>query len=92
MELELFDTIDLTRLQELSLNHLAPLDLLDSDYYHKNILSHFALAISRFIAGHQINEFPLHVPALKEDAQKVVGHFLEEIDQLSYINSYWFLM
>jgi len=24
MELELFDTIDLTRLQELSLNHLAP--------------------------------------------------------------------
>lgn len=80
MELELFDTINLVHLQELALNHLASLDLLDSDYYHKNILSHFALAISRFIAGHEINEFPLHVPALKKDAQKVVGHFLEEID------------
>jgi lichenan operon transcriptional antiterminator len=64
MELALFDTIDLDLLQTLELNDLAPLELLDSDYYHKNILSHFALALSRFLSGHPITEFPLRVPTL----------------------------
>lgn len=81
MELSLFDNIDLGLLQKLALNHLAPLELLDSDYYHKNILSHFALAISRFLAGHEMSEFPLRVPVLKQQAQNVLTHFLAEIDQ-----------
>lgn len=81
MELSLFDNIDLGLLQKLELNHLAPLELLDSDYYHKNILSHFALAISRFLAGHEMSEFPLRVPVLKQQAQNVLTHFLAEIDQ-----------
>lgn len=81
MELALFDNIDLELLQQLELNYLAPLELLDSDYYHKNILSHFALALSRFFAGHRINEFPLYVPILQPDAQKILTCFLTEIDQ-----------
>lgn len=81
MELALFDTIDLDLLQKLELEYLAPLELLDSDYYHKNILSHFALAISRFIAGNEIAEFPLRVPILKKSAQETLDHFLTEIDQ-----------
>lgn len=81
MELSLFDNIDLGLLQKLELKHLAPLELLDSDYYHKNILSHFALAISRFLAGHEMSEFPLRVPILKQQAQNVLTHFLAEIDQ-----------
>jgi len=81
MELALFDTIDLDVLKELELNYLAPLALLDSDYYHKNILSHFALAISRFLAGHEISEMPLQVPALKQQAQNALCQFLSEIDQ-----------
>lgn len=80
MELSLFDNIDLGLLQKLELKHLAPLELLDSDYYHKNILSHFALAISRFLAGHEMSEFPLRVPILKQQAQNVLTHFLAEID------------
>lgn len=81
MELALFDTIDLDLLQKLELEYLAPLELLDSDYYHKNILSHFALAISRFLAGNEIVEFPLRVPILKKNAQETLDHFLTEIDQ-----------
>lgn len=81
MELALFDTIDLDLLQELELEYLAPLELLDSDYYHKNILSHFALAISRFLAGNEIFEFPLRVPILKKNAQETLDHFLTEINQ-----------
>lgn len=81
MELALFDNIDLDLLQELELKHLAPLELLDSDYYHKNILSHFALAISRFLAGHEMTEFPLRVPVLKPHAQKILCHFLAALDQ-----------
>ncbi|HFE9850346.1 TPA: transcription antiterminator [Enterococcus faecalis] len=81
MELSLFDNIDLGLLQKLELNHLAPLELLDSDYYHKNILSHFALAISRFLAGFEMSEFPLRVPVLKQQVQNVLTHFLAEIDQ-----------
>lgn len=81
MELALFDNIDLDLLQELELKHLAPLELLDSDYYHKNILSHFALAISRFLAGHEMTEFPLRVPVLKPHAQKTLCHFLAALDQ-----------
>lgn len=81
MELALFDNIDLDLLQELELNYLAPLELLDSDYYHKNILSHFALALSRFLAGNEITEFPIRVPILKENVQETLDDFLTEIDQ-----------
>ena len=81
MELALFDNIDLDLLQELELNYLAPLELLDSDYYHKNILSHFALALSRCLAGNEITEFPIRVPILKENAQETLDDFLTEIDQ-----------
>lgn len=81
MELALFDNIDLELLQDLELTYLAPLELLDSDYYHKNILSHFALAISRFLAGHEMTGFPLRVPILKQHAQKALCHFLDEINQ-----------
>ncbi|WP_288227305.1 BglG family transcription antiterminator [uncultured Enterococcus sp.] len=81
MELALFDTIDLDLLQTLELNDLAPLELLDSDYYHKNILSHFALALSRFLSGHPITEFPLRVPTLKRHAKEALCHFLNEIDR-----------
>ena len=80
MELALFDNIDLDLLQELELNYLKPLELLDSDYYHKNILSHFALAISRFLDGHEMTEFPLRVPRLKQSVQRALSQFLDEIE------------
>lgn len=81
MELALFDNIDLDLLQQLELESLAPLGLLDSDYYHKNILSHFALALSRFLDGHVITDFPVRVPILKQEAKDALGHFLAEIDR-----------
>ncbi|MGM0173033.1 BglG family transcription antiterminator [Enterococcus sp. DIV0800] len=81
MELALFDNIDLELLQKLELYYLAPLELLDSDYYHKNILSHFALALSRFLAGHRISNFPMRVPILQSEAKKSLTRFLTELDQ-----------
>ena len=39
VETALFNNIDLKKLQQMELVSLAPLSLLDSDYFHKNILS-----------------------------------------------------
>lgn len=81
-ELSLFDNIDLDLLQELELTYLAPLDLLESDYYHKNILSHFALALSRFIDGKTIAKMPVKVPQLKRVAQEQMTQFLAKLNQV----------
>ncbi|MGM0216003.1 BglG family transcription antiterminator [Enterococcus sp. AZ109] len=80
-ELALFDNIDLTLLQELELSYLAPLGLLESDYYHKNILSHFALALSRFIDGKPITKMPVKVPQLKSIANEPLTQFIAELNR-----------
>lgn len=66
MELSLFDTIDLELLQALELESLAALELLDSDYYHKTILSNFALALSRIVDNKTLTTFPVRIPVLKK--------------------------
>ncbi len=80
-ELALFDTIDLSLLQELELTYLTPLDLLESDYYHKNILSHFALALSRLIDEKPITEMPVKVPKLKQEAQQLLTQFFTKLEE-----------
>ncbi|MGG5319005.1 BglG family transcription antiterminator [Enterococcus sp. AZ072] len=80
-ELALFDNIDLSLLQELELAYLTPLDLLESDYYHKNILSHFALALSRLIDGKSISEMPVKIPQLKKNAQQLMQQFFTKLEE-----------
>lgn len=80
-ELALFDNIDLSLLQELELTALAPLDLLESDYYHKNILSHFALALSRFVDDKPLTDMPVKVPQLKLEAQELMRQFLWKLEE-----------
>lgn len=86
MELALFDNIDLDILQQLELESLEPLGLLDSDYYHKNILSHFALALSRFLDGHVITDFPVRVPILKQEAKDALSRFWAKLIVSSTFN------
>lgn len=80
-ELALFDNIDLALLQQLELAFLAPLNLLESDYYHKNIVSHFALALSRFADGKPLTEMPVKVPQLKPEAQELMLQFLRKLEE-----------
>lgn len=76
-----FSTIDLTQLLELELTFLAPLNLLDSDFYHKNILSTLALAISRIKNGKLISETSFEVPVLTEETMQIIDPFLSEIEK-----------
>ncbi|MFS7399068.1 BglG family transcription antiterminator [Carnobacterium maltaromaticum] len=80
MELSLFDTIDLELLQALELESLAALELLDSDYYHKTILSNFALALSRIVDNKTLTTFPVRIPVLKKNAQVIMNQFLTKIE------------
>lgn len=80
MELSLFDHIDLELLKKIELACFKPLNLLDSDYYHKNILSHFALALSRISVGKTLSDLPVKIPTLKKEAQSVMSYFMTEIE------------
>lgn len=79
-ELALFDSIDLDLLKTIELASLAPLGLLDSDYYHKNILSHFALALSRIRENKPLIEFPIKVPTINNTAMTSMNLFFSQIE------------
>lgn len=67
VETALFNNIDLKKLQQMELVSLAPLSLLDSDYFHKNILSALALALSRNKSGYHLEAIPFTLPKLEKN-------------------------
>jgi len=81
IELSLFDNIDLDRLKKIELAHFSELGLLDSDYYHKNMLTHFALGISRVMKQQLLNTFPKKIPKLINKAQKAMNEFALDIER-----------
>ena len=72
--------IDLDLLKTLESKHLYSLQLLDSDFYHKNIISTIALAIARVKEGLTINEISIEVPKLMDHALDAIHLFLKEIE------------
>lgn len=72
--------IDLDLLNTLESKHLYSLQLLDSDFYHKNIISTIALAIARVKEGLTINEISIEVPKLMDHALDAIYSFLKEIE------------
>lgn len=72
--------IDLDLLKTLESKHLYSLQLLDSDFYHKNIISTIALAIARVKVGLTINEISIEVPKLMDHALDAIYLFLKEIE------------
>lgn len=72
--------IDLDLLKTLESKHLYSLQLLDSDFYHKNIISTIALAIARVKEGLTINEISIEVPKLMDHALDAIYSFLKEIE------------
>lgn len=81
IEISLFDNIDLVKLKMIELNRLAPLSLLDSDYFHKNVLSSLALAVSRNKSGYIIGEIPYIIPKLKQEILTTLNYFFDEIEE-----------
>lgn len=80
VETALFNNVDLKKLQQTELSSLASLSLLDSDYFHKNILSALALTISRNKNGFKIENIPYVLPTLKEDILETVQAFFAELE------------
>lgn len=78
--LGVFNNIDLKKLQQAELSSLASLSLLDSDYFHKNILSSLALSISRNKNGFKIESIPYALPELKDDTFETVQAFLDGLE------------
>lgn len=76
-----FSTINLALLLELELTYLAPLNLLDSDFYHKNILSTLALAIARIKNERLITNVSFEIPSLTEETIRIIDPFLIEIEK-----------
>lgn len=72
--------IDLDLLKTLESKHLYSLQLLDSDFYHKNIISTIALAIARVKEGLTINVISIEVPKLMDHALDAIYLFLKEIE------------
>lgn len=72
--------INLDLLKTLESKHLYSLQLLDSDFYHKNIISTIALAIARVKEGLTINEISIEVPKLMDHALDAIYLFLKEIE------------
>lgn len=72
--------IDLDLLNTLESKHLYSLQLLNSDFYHKNIISTIALAIARVKEGLTINEISIEVPKLMDHALDAIYSFLKEIE------------
>lgn len=72
--------IDLDLLNTLESKHLYSLQLLNSDFYHKNIISTIALAIARVKEGLTINEISIEVPKLMDHALDAIYLFLKEIE------------
>lgn len=72
--------IDLDLLKTLESKHLYSLQLLNSDFYHKNIISTIALAIARVKEGLTINEISIEVPKLMDHALDAIYLFLKEIE------------
>ena len=72
--------IDLDLLKTLESKHLYSLQLLDSDFYHKNIISTIALAIARVKEGLTINEISIEVPKLMDHALDAIYSFLKEVE------------
>ena len=64
----------------MELVSLAPLSLLDSDYFHKNILSALALALSRNKSGYQTEAIPFTLPRLQKNILTTVEAFFAEIE------------
>lgn len=72
--------IDLDLLNTLESKHLYSLQLLNSDFYHKNIISTIALAIARVKEGLTINEISIEVPKLMDHALDAIYSFLKEVE------------
>lgn len=72
--------IDLDLLNILESKHLYSLQLLNSDFYHKNIISTIALAIARVKEGLTINEISIEVPKLMDHALDAIYSFLKEVE------------
>ena len=72
--------IDLDLLNTLESKYLYSLQLLESDFYHKNIISTIALAIARVKEGLTINEISIEVPKLMDHALDAIYLFLKEIE------------
>ena len=64
----------------MELASLAPLSLLDSDYFHKNILSALALALSRNESGYSLDGIPFTLPKLEKGIVTTVEAFFSEIE------------
>ena len=80
VETSLFNNIDLKKLKQAELSSLASLSLLDSDYFHKNILSSLALSFSRNKNGFRIESIPYALPELKGDTFETVQAFLDGLE------------
>ncbi|MDN6361893.1 MAG: BglG family transcription antiterminator [Tetragenococcus koreensis] len=81
MEFALFDNVDLEQLEKIELYRLSGLGLLESDYYHRNMLTHFALGISRVLDHQIINEFPVKVPDLFNKATHALHRLIQDIEE-----------
>lgn len=81
IEFTIFQDLDLELLQELELTYLANLNLFESDYYHKNVISILSLSILRIKNGYSLNSIPFKVPVLKDEIIESVNQFINGIEK-----------
>lgn len=81
IEYHLFEDINLAQLQNLEMTYLKDLDLLESDFYHKNVLSALALSITRIMQNKPLKTIPLKVPKLNTDVINKVSELIKVIEK-----------
>lgn len=81
IEYHLFEDIDLAQLRNLEMSYLKDLDLLESDFYHKNVLSALALSITRIMQNKPLKTIPLKVPKLNTDVINKVSVLIKVIEK-----------
>lgn len=80
-EYKIFQDIDLDYLKEIEIAYLSSLNLFESDYYHKNILSTLALCITRIKNGFMIEEIPYKVPSSKPEVKVTFDKLLHKLER-----------
>ncbi|ASN60914.1 transcriptional antiterminator [Latilactobacillus curvatus] len=81
IEYHLFEDINLDQLQNLEMTYLKDLDLLESDFYHKNVLSALALSITRIMQNKPLKTIPIKVPQLNTDVTDKLSAFIKVLEK-----------
>lgn len=81
LECKLFKNIDLDKLQNIEFNTLKSLNLFESDYYHKNLISILALSISRIQQDFILDSIPLKAPIPKNQTKVVFDQLILKLEK-----------